>query len=126
MAFQWVFDNAAGVSVNTREIVGQTETRNETIRAVSRGSAIRKYTVVMPAGMQWSDVNSDLDAIDVADRFTVETITFNQSYMSWMNSNSITTGSMVTLIATFIPQWIIMERDIVQWQGAFKFSESII
>jgi len=126
MAWQWVFDNAASVSLNEREVVSQTETRNETIRAVSRGSAIKKFTVVMPAGMQWSVVQTNIAAIDAADRFTVEAVTFNQAYMSWMNSTSITTNDSYNLIATFIPQWIITDIDIVQWNGSFEFAESIV
>lgn len=126
MAFQWVFDNAASISVNEREIVGQTETRNETIRAVSRGSSVRKYTVIMPAGMVWQEVAADIAAVDAADRFTVETITFNHTYQTWLNSTQFATASTVDLIATSIPQWIITDINIVQWQGPFTFSESII
>ena len=126
MAFQWIFDNAASISVNEREIVGQTETRNETVRAVSRGSAVRKYIVVMPAGMHWSVVNSFINLVDIADRFTVETVTFNQSRQTWMNSPQFVTGSTVDVIATIIPQWIITDIDIVQWNGPFNFSESLI
>jgi hypothetical protein len=126
MAFQWVFDHAASVSLNEREVVGISETRNETIRTVSRGSAVRKYSVIMPAGMQWSVEQANINAVDVADRFTVETITFNAAYMTWMNSTSIATGSTVDLICVEIPDWVISDRDIVRWSGPFKFVESII
>tara|TARA_R110002096_G_scaffold169630_1_gene341314 strand:+ start:523 stop:903 length:381 start_codon:yes stop_codon:yes gene_type:complete len=126
MAFQWVFDNAATISVNNREIVSLTETRNETIRSVSRGSAVAKFVVSMPAGMQWSVVQTYIAAVDVADRFTVENIVFNQAYMSWMNSTSIVTGSNFNVIATDIPQWTISDIDIVQWSGPFKFTQSLL
>ena len=126
MAFQWVFDNAATISVNNREIVSMTETRNETIRSVSRGSAVAKFVVSMPAGMQWSVVQTYIAAVDVADRFTVENIVFNQAYMSWMNSTSIVTGSNFNVIATDIPQWTISDIDIVQWSGPFKFTQSLL
>lgn len=126
MAFQWVFDNAATISVNNREIVAMTETRNETIRSVSRGSAVAKFMISMPAGMQWSVVQANIAAIDAADRFTVENIVFNQGYMAWMNSTSIVTGSNFNVIATDIPQWTISDLDIVQWSGPFKFTQSIL
>ena len=49
MAFQFIFDKAVTISGNNRAVVGQSITRNHTVRAVSRGSAVQKFTITMPA-----------------------------------------------------------------------------
>ena len=58
MAFQWVFDQATTISIDLKAQVGQTITRNQTVRAVSRGNAIRKFTVELPNGLRWEDISS--------------------------------------------------------------------
>lgn len=126
MSFQWIFDTAETISLDPLEVVGQTETRNLTIRAVSRGPTVRKYIVTMPRALQWSVVQTDIAAYVALDRFTVETITFDQSYMSWMDSVLIPTDSTVDVMATFIPRFEIIDIDTVRWKGAFTFTESLI
>jgi len=123
MAFQWVFDNAATIAVNKRQVVTQTETRNETVRAVSRGTAVKKFTVMMPVGMQWSANQASINAVDVADRFTVENIIFDLTNMAWMESTAIGDNDTYDIICTSLPQWTITDIDVVQWSGAFQFQE---
>jgi hypothetical protein len=127
MAFQWVFNNAESLSVNKRAIVGQTVTRNQTVRAVSRGSAIRRFTVKLPDGMRWTDVATYIQALDAADKFTKETIQINNSgYNSWMSRGDISSSATYTVICVEFPQWTIFARDQVSWSGPFVFYEALV
>ena len=126
MAFQWVFDKAANISINKRAIVGQTITRNQTVRAVSRGNAIKRFTVKLP-DMVWSEVATYIQALDNAGRFTKETVSINNSgYNSWIANGDINSSNTYTVICVTFPDWTIIDRDIVSWSGPFVFFEALI
>lgn len=124
MAFQWVFDKAESISVNKRAIVGQTITRNQTVRAVSRGNAIKRYTVKLP-DMVWSEVATYIAALDAAGRFTKETIKLdNAGYNSWMDHGDINNTDTVSVLCVTFPDWTISARNVVSWSGPFVFFEA--
>lgn len=125
MSFQWVFDKAESLSINKRAIVGQTITRNQTVRAVSRGSAIRRFTVKLPDGMRWSEVASYIQALDAADKFTKETIHVT-NYGSWITAGDINPATNYTVICVEFPNWTIGARDQVFWSGPFVFYEALV
>lgn len=125
MAFQWVFDNAESISVNKRSVVGQTITRNQTVRATSRGPGIKKFTVKLPDGMAWSDVASAIQALDTADRFTKETIHVT-NYGSWITGGDINPATNYTVICVEFPEWTIFSYNQVSWSGPFVFYEAIV
>lgn len=120
-AFQWVFDNAEQISVNNRAVVGQTISRNLNVKAVSRGIAPRRFTVKLPDGPRWSDVKTNIEAIEDSDRFTVETI--NMPDYDWLVSDKIDPLESIDVICVELPQWTIFARDQVSWSGAFVFYE---
>ena len=64
MAFQWIFDNAADISMVRRPIVSQTTSRDQRIRTVSRGGNIWRFKVTMPKGLRWQENSSYIAAID--------------------------------------------------------------
>lgn len=124
MAFQWIFDKAETIAVDVRAQVGQTITRNQTVRAVSRGNAIRRFTVKLPDGMRWSDVATYIADIDAANRFTKETIKIdNAGYNSWMHNGDID-DTEYTVLCVSMPNWTIFARDQVSWDGPFVFYEA--
>lgn len=124
MAFQWVFDNAESISVNKRSVVGQTVSRNQTVRAVSRGPGLYKFTVKLPDGMRWSEVASYIQALDTADRFTKETVNVNNSNYSWIKAGDLAGNKTWSVICTEFPEWTIFARDQVSWSGPFVFIEA--
>lgn len=127
MAFQWIFDKAASISAIDRSIVAQTITRNNTVRAVSRGNGIMKFTVQMPAGMRWSDVATFISAIDAAGMHTVENVQLsNANYTAWMHNGDFTPGQNWDVICVQMPEWVISDRDLVTWTGPFVFYESVV
>lgn len=127
MAFQWVFDNAATISAIERNTVGQTITRNNTVRATSRGSAIMQFTVNMPAGQIWSQVADEVAAIDAAGMHTVENIQLsNANYTAWMHNGDFTPGQNWDVIAIQVPKWTWIDINIIAWSGPFVFYESVV
>lgn len=127
MAFQWVFDTAATISMIERNSVGQTITRNNTVRAVSRGNGIMRFTVQMPAGLRWSDVADEIALIDAAGMHTVENVQLsNANYTAWMHNGDFTPGQNWDVIAVQVPTWTIFDRDLVRFDGPFIFYESVV
>lgn len=126
MAFQWIFDNAESISVNNRAIVGQSISRNQTARAVSRGNGLFKFTIKMPDGMSWDTAAAYIQAIDAADRFTKETVTINHAgYNSWIHHGDLSTQSQTwSVLCITIPEWTIFARNQVSWSGEFVFMEA--
>ena len=128
MAFQWIFDNAESISINKRALVGQTITRNQTVRATSRGAGVWKFTVKLPDGMPWDQVASYIQAIDAAGRHTKETVTINNAgYNSWIHAGSLSNASQTwNVICVDMPDWTIFARNQVSWSGPFVFYEALV
>ena len=125
MSFQWVFDKAESISINKRAIVGQTVTRNQTVRAVSRGNAIRRFTVKLPDGMAWSEVASYIQALDTAGRHSKQNIQVT-NYGSWITAGDINPATVYPVICVQFPDWTIFARDQVSWSGPFVFYEALV
>lgn len=124
MSFQWVFNNAQSISVDQKAIVGQTITRNQTVRAVSRGNAVKKYTVTMPDGMLWRDAADNIATIESLNRFTAANINLGSTgYASTIIDGPVTTGN-VSVVCTDMPVWTVSSGGIVSWSGPFVFYEN--
>lgn len=84
-AFQYVFNNAESISINKKSVVGQTITRNNTVRSVSRGGQIWRFDVKLPDGMSWSLARPYIEAIEYADRYTTGVVNLNNpGYNNWL------------------------------------------
>ncbi len=126
-SFQWIFDNAAAVAISDRAIVGQSITRNQTVRAVSRGNAVAKFIVTMPDGMSWSENATAIALLDTANKFTVEEVAFsNAGYTDWLHSGPLSPGQTWDVICVDMPTWTIFARNQVAWNGPFVFYESLV
>lgn len=79
MAYQWIFDNAADININRRPIVSQTTSRDQRVRAVSRGGNIWRFTVNMPNGFVWKDNRANIEAVDYANLLTPETVNLSKA-----------------------------------------------
>ena len=96
-AFQYIFDNAQSISIDRRAVTAQTISRDQTVRTVSRGGQIWRFTVRLPDGLRWSDARPYIEAIEAADRYTTGTVQLsNTGYTSWLTayrgSATTTTG----------------------------------
>lgn len=125
MAFQWVFDKAAQIAVNNRAVVAQTVTRNQTVRAVSRGNGIYKFTITMPEALPWDQYADEIALLDAANMFTVENVQFsNTGYTNWLHNGDLT-GQNWDVICVEMPTWVITDINTVRWSGDFVFFESV-
>jgi hypothetical protein len=109
-AFQYVFDYAETISINKRRVIGSTITRDNTVRAVSRGGQTWRFEVKLPDGIAWSQARPYIEKMEYLDRSTVGTVQINNAgYNTWLmkyQGNSVSTmtatfssGSTITLTA---------------------------
>lgn len=96
--FQFLFDNAESISIDTQVNVAQTVSRDNTVTALERGGQTWRFTVKMPDGISYETWRPHLAAIDYAgksSRAGVEYIYLNNSgYVDWFTKyqGDITTG----------------------------------
>jgi len=86
-AFQYIFDTAESISIDRRAVVAQTVTRNNLVRAVSRGGQVWRFDVRLPDGIAWQTLRPYIEAIDYADRYTVGSVQINNAgYNAWLTA----------------------------------------
>jgi len=78
-AFQWIIDNATGMSIDGRGVVAATSTRENVIRTVSRGGRVWKFTVSPSPGKTYVESRPYLARLDQMDRITIADINFNHA-----------------------------------------------
>ena len=85
MSFQWIFDNAESISINSRGVVASTTSRDGTVRATSRGGQVWRFEVKLPDGPKWSEYRSEIAGAEALDRFTTSTISLSDAgYTNWL------------------------------------------
>lgn len=85
MSFQNIVNFSNSISVEKRPIVAQSVSRDGTFRTVSRGGARWRFSVQLPQGMRYTEEMRQLiQATENLDRFTEDTISFNDPNHSWM------------------------------------------
>jgi hypothetical protein len=100
-AFQYVFNNAESISINRRRVIGSTVTRDNTVRAVSRGGQAWRFEVKLPDGIRWSDARGAIEKIEFLDRSTVGTVQINNAgYNSWLTPYQGNSTGTFTATAT--------------------------
>jgi hypothetical protein len=87
MSFQWIFDGAETMSLDTKKVVGTTITRDGTVRSTSRGGQVWRFTVKLPDGPAWSEYRQNIALAEALDRTTVSTVQINDAgYNSWFTA----------------------------------------
>jgi hypothetical protein len=124
MSFQWIFDGASELAIDRKEVVSSTQSRDGTVRAVSRGQVKKKFTVRYPDGPRWSELYTLIESAEALDRHTSDTITIKFSQFPWFYGDvDPGTDNEHEVICVSFPQWRIFARDQVGWDGAFVFVE---
>jgi hypothetical protein len=99
--FQIVFDKAEAISINKRGVVGQTMSRDRTVRAVSRGGQVWQFEVALPNGLNWTEMRPYIEAMEAADRFTNTQVQINNSgYNSWFTAYRGNSANYTGFVAT--------------------------
>lgn len=84
MTFQTVIDNASEISVERKSVVASTVARDGTYRSINRGGQVWTFTVRLPDGPRWTDYRQTISKIEKLDRYTTQTIQFNNTGHSWL------------------------------------------
>jgi hypothetical protein len=85
MSFQWIIDGAESISINRKKVVSQTQARDGTTRAVSRGGQVWSFDVRYPDGPRWSDLRADISKAEALDRVSTATISLSNANISWLS-----------------------------------------
>lgn len=124
MSFQWIIDNAESLSINRKKVVASTQSRDGTVRAVSRGNAAKRFEVKLPDGISWTALRTNIAAAEALDRYQTATISIPYAKFPWYYGNTQPgSDESYTVICTQFPEWIIFARNQVSWSGSFVFVE---
>ncbi len=127
MSFQFVINNCSSLSINNLKVVATTLTRDGTARAVARGTPPKRFEVVFPDGPRWSDIRTNIAAMEALDRYTVSTITIPYARFPWYYGYTAPgADASYSVLCVEFPQWRIFQRDSVAWSGPFVFVENIV
>jgi hypothetical protein len=126
MSFQWIFNQAETFSINRKQQIATTTARDGTIRAVSRGTPFKRFTVKLPDGIAWSYLRSAIVGIEAQDRIATEIITIDYNLWPWYYNyvNSGIESYRVRIIE--FPEWTIFAQNQVSWSGPFVFQEATV
>lgn len=101
MSFQWIIDNAESISINRKKVTASTQSRDGTVRAVSRGGQAWSFEVRLPDGPRWSDYRQFISQAEALDRVSTAAIQFNDTGLNWFikyQGNSVNyTGFVATI-----------------------------
>jgi len=101
MSFQWIIDNAESIGIDRRRVVGSTQSRDGSVRAVSRGGQAWRFEVRLPDGPRWTDYRQYISQAEALDRTTSSTVQFNDTGLNWFikyQGNSVNyTGFIATI-----------------------------
>lgn len=126
MSFQWIMDRAESFSINRKKQVAQTTSRDGTVRSVTRGTQPKRFEVVLPNGIPWTEIKSDIAAAEALDRISTATLEIKYTKFPWYYGN-VSPGSneSYTVRCVQFPEWTIFSRNQVSWSGPFVFVEVI-
>lgn len=127
MSFQWVFNNAETLSINRLDTVASTQARDGTVKAVSRGTPKKIFTVKLPDGPRWTDIKSNIEAAEALDRHTTDDIEIEYATHPWYYGNvAPESNEAYTVLCVQFPQWTVFGSKTtpqVSWDGEFVFVE---
>jgi hypothetical protein len=84
MSFQFVIDNAESIAINRRRVVASTQSRDGTVRSVSRGGQAWRFEVKLPDGPAWSNYRRQISQLEALDRVTTANIQLNTVGQEWL------------------------------------------
>jgi hypothetical protein len=123
-AFQYVFDNAETLNYNRRAVTAQTQSRDGTVRTVSRGGQVWRFEVKLPDGPKWQDLRPIVESIETADRYTPALIQLNNSgYVGWLSGYRGSASTITGFAATWTQgaNSITLTNNPTIPTGGFKF-----
>lgn len=82
MSWQWIFDNAAEISIDKQPTVARSITRNNRVSAVVRSGYTYRFAVRMPAGLPYEENRKNIEAYEDLGTYTVDPVNIPQSFIA--------------------------------------------
>lgn len=103
MSFQWAIDNAEQLTINTKAVIGRTQSRNGTVRQISRGASLWTFDVTMPNGIPWATARQYIEAVEgIYNTGASSTIQISDTgQTSWLNKYQGTAANYTGFVATW-------------------------
>lgn len=102
MSFQWIIDNAETISMERKQVVASTTTRDGTTRSVSRGGQFWRFEVKLPDGPRWSQSRGDISRIEKVDRVNNGTFQINNAGHDWLSGYQGNSVNITGFVATIV------------------------
>jgi hypothetical protein len=100
MSFQNVIDYAETISIDTKQVVASTQSRDGTYRAVSRGGQYWRFEVKVPDGPSWTDWRTRIANFERLDRVNSGTFSLNTANMEWLYKYQGNSANYTGFVAT--------------------------
>lgn len=124
MSFQYVVNNCVSLSISRLDTTASTQARDGTVKAVSRGTPKKLFTMKLPDGPKWADERASIEALEALGKTTTNAITITYAKHPWYYSNSVPgTEEAHTVLCVDFPQWEVFGNQQVRWSGPFVFVE---
>lgn len=100
MSFQTVIDYAETISIDTRQVVASTQSRDGTYRAVTRGGQYWRFEVKLPDGPSWTEWRTRIAEFERLDRVNSGTFRLNTANMEWLYQYQGDSANYTGFVAT--------------------------
>jgi hypothetical protein len=98
---QTIINNASGMTIDRRKVVGVQVTRNEIPRtSLTPTKQPWRFVLTMPSSLRYYNNRDLLEALDTIDRYSPQTVTFsNNACLSWIfrYQGAMTSGQISTI-----------------------------
>ena len=103
MSFQWAIDNAEQLTINTKAVIGRTQSRDGTVRQTSRGASLWTFDVTMPNGIPWATARQYIEAVEgIYNTGASSTIQISDTgQTSWLNKYQGTAANYTGFVASW-------------------------
>lgn len=100
--YQYVIDNAESISMSRKTVLASTQSRDGTVRQVSRGAAQWQIEVKLPDGMSWTDSRGYISNIEYMQSIaSTDTIKINNSGHTWLSKYQGDSSNYTGFVASF-------------------------
>jgi hypothetical protein len=100
MSFQNVINYAETISIDTKQVVASTQSRDGTYRAVSRGGQYWRFEVKLPDGPSWTEWRTRIAELERLDRVTSGSFQLNTANMEWLYQYQGDSANYTGFVAT--------------------------
>lgn len=100
--YQYAIDNAESISISRKTLVASTQSRDGTVRQVSRGVAQWQFEVKLPDGIAWTDARGYISNMEYLQSvLSTDEIKLNNSGHAWLSKYQGDSVNYTGFVASF-------------------------